>query len=60
MVSDFIDEHNGYLQLTDEEYARAKANNQRYVSMRDNCLNMARREKDTGHQRSLCLNSNKR
>ena len=27
MVSDFINEHNGYLQLTDEEYARVKANN---------------------------------
>ena len=25
MVSDFIDERNGYLQLTDEEYTRAKA-----------------------------------
>ena len=24
MVSDFIDERNGYLQLTDEEYTRAK------------------------------------
>lgn len=24
MISDFIDEHNGYLQLTDEEYERAK------------------------------------
>ena len=27
MVSDFIDEHYGYLHLTDEEYAHAKANN---------------------------------
>ena len=25
MVSDFIDEHNGYLRLTDDEYERAKA-----------------------------------
>lgn len=24
MVSDFIDEHNGFLSLTDEEYERAK------------------------------------
>ena len=27
LVSDFIDERNGYLQLTDEEYTRAKAKN---------------------------------
>ena len=26
MVSDFIDEHNGYLQPTDKEYARTKEN----------------------------------
>ena len=26
MVSDFIDEHSGYLQLTDEEHAHAKEN----------------------------------
>ena len=26
MVSDFIDEHNGYLRLSDEEYEQARSN----------------------------------
>ena len=55
MVSDFIDKHNGYLRLTDEEYTQA-------VDKVDGCkrkhvlsLSMEKNMKDIGLQKSFYL-----
>ena len=52
MVSDFIDEHNGYLQLTDEEYASAK---EKDPTIRKHS-NTVRQVKDTGHRKDSWFN----
>ena len=62
MVSDFIEEHNGYLRLTAEEFEAAKGN---YPSLTRHqargylvTLNTGRTRKVTGPPRSLWLKLN--
>ena len=47
MVSDFVDEHNEFLALTDTEYEAAKAKIRTFVNMHVN-WSMERAERDTG------------
>ena len=49
MVSDFIDEQNGYSQLTEEEYECAKdKKTQQYINTHLSYLSTVKREKATG------------
>ena len=48
MVSGFIDEHNGFLALNDEEYERARSVNVDIRKYHVNSLNMVNQKKVTG------------
>ena len=54
MVSDFIDEHNGFVSLTDEEYEHAKqVNPSAKNNMHINFLNMEKTRRVIGHVTNL-------
>ena len=48
MVSDFIDEHSGFLAYTDEEYERAKAINPSAKSTAEHFWSMGKVKRDIG------------
>lgn len=48
MVSDFINEHNGFLALTDDEYKRAAEVNPSQKQVHVHSSSMVRTVKDTG------------
>ena len=53
MVSDFVDERQGYLALTEEEYSVFHKMIKPFLSKHDSFLHMVRIEKDIGHARNL-------
>ena len=59
MVSDFICEKHGYLELTDEEYDEVKKTDPTIRKHARQTLEYGKERKDTGHQIGLCCRSKK-